>query len=311
MRSLHEQVERYLAIRRSLGFKLEDHGRLLPQFIDYLDQRGATTLTVEAALAWATKPQGVDRFRWRQRLSVVRGFARWLQPFDPATQVPPADLLAYRRTRPVPYVFLDADIDALLAAVPVVLKHPLRVATHRTLFGLLAATGMREGEAIGLDRGDVDLDAGHLTIRDTKFNKSRQIPLHASVVAELRGYAEQRDRLCPRPASSSFLISVRGLRLTGRRVRAVFTRLVEQAELAPRGGSRCPRVHDLRHGFAVTTLLDWYRDDGCDVAAKMPLLSAYLGHANPASTYWYLQSVPELMSLAARRLEPSAGVRAI
>jgi integrase/recombinase XerD len=145
MRSLHERVEQYLAIRRSLGFKLEDHGRLLPQFIDYLDQRGATTLTVEAALAWATKPQGVDRFRWRQRLSVVRGFARWLQSFDPATQVPPADLLAYRRTRPVPYVFFDADIDALLAAVPVVLKHPLRVATHRTLFGLLAATGMFSG----------------------------------------------------------------------------------------------------------------------------------------------------------------------
>jgi len=222
MRSLHERVEQYLAIRRSLGFKLEDHGRLLPQFIDYLDQCGVTTLTVETALAWATKPQGVDRFRWRQRLSVVRGFAGWLQPFDPATQVPPADLLAYRRTRPVPYVFFDADIDALLAAVPVVLRHPLRVVTHHTLFGLLAATGMREGEAIGLDRGDVDLDAGRLTIRDTKFNKSRQIPLHSSAVAALRDYAEQRDRLCPRPASSSFFISVRGRRLTGRRVHAVF-----------------------------------------------------------------------------------------
>ena len=247
MNTLHERVEQYLAIRRSLGFKLEDHGRLLPQFVTYLDQCGAAALTVEAALAWATTPQGVDRFRWRQRLSVVRGFARWLQTFDPATQVPPADLLAYRRMRPVPYVFCEADIDALLAAVTAVLRHPLRVATHRTLFGLLAVTGMREGEAIGLDRGDVDLEAGWLTIRDSKFNKSRRLPLHPSTVKVLRDYAAQRDQLCPRPATSSFFISVHGRRLTGRRVRAVFTRLVDQAGLAPRGGSRRPRVHDLRH----------------------------------------------------------------
>jgi site-specific recombinase XerD len=223
MNTLHERVEQYLTIRRSLGFKLDDHGRLLPQFITYLDQRGAATLTVDAALAWATAPQGVNRFRWRQRLSVVRGFARWLQTLDPATQVPPADLLAYRRTRPIPYLFSEADIDALLTAVATVLKHPLRVATHRTLFGLLAATGLREGEAIGLDRGDVDLEAGLLTIRDSKFNKSRQLPLHASTVAVLRDYATQRDRLCPRPATPSFFVSVRGRRLTGRRVRAVFT----------------------------------------------------------------------------------------
>jgi integrase len=247
MNRLHERVEQYLAIRRSLGFKLEDHGRLLPQFVTYLDQRGAGMLTVEAALAWATQPQQVDRFRWRQRLSVVRGFARWLQPLDPATQVPPADLLAYRRTRPIPYLFTEADTDALLAAITTVLRHPLRVATHRTLFGLLAVTGIREGEAIGLDRDDVDLAAGLLTIRDSKFGKSRQLPLHPSTVVVLGDYATQRDRLCPRPATSSFFISVQGRRLTGRRVRAVFTRLVDRAGLAPRNGSRPPRVHDLRH----------------------------------------------------------------
>ena len=304
MNRLHERVEQYLAIRRSLGFKLEDHGRLLPQFVTYLDQRGAGTLTVEAALAWAIQPQQVDRFRWRQRLSVVRGFARWLQPLDPATQVPPADLLAYRRTRPIPYLFTEADIDALLAAIMTVLRHPLRVATHRTLFGLLAVTGIREGEAIGLDRDDVDLSAGLLTIRDSKFGKSRQLPLHPSTVAVLRDYAAQRDRLCLRPATSSFFISVQGRRLTGRRVRAVFTRLVDRAGLAPRNGSRPPRVHDLRNGFAVHTLLDWYRDGG-DVQARLPLLSAYLGHARPSSTYWYLQAVPELLTLAAQLLEPS------
>ncbi|HZN70128.1 MAG TPA: tyrosine-type recombinase/integrase [Micromonosporaceae bacterium] len=307
MNTLHERVEQYLAIRRSLGFKLDDHGRLLPQFVTYLDQCGVAALTVEAALTWAITPQGVDRFRWRQRLSVVRGFARWLQAFEPATQVPPADLLAYRRRRPVPYLFAEADIDALLAAVTMVLRHPLRVATHRTLFGLLAVTGMREGEAIGLDRGEVDLAAGWLTIREAKFNKSRRLPLHPSTVAVLRDYAAQRDRLCPRPSTSAYFISVRGRRLTGRRVRAVFTRLAHQAGLAPRGGSRRPRVHDLRHGFAVATLLDWYRDGG-DVAARMPLLSAYLGHARPSSTYWYLQAAPELLALAAKRLEPWTGV---
>lgn len=304
MTTLHERVEQYLAIRRSLGFKLEEHGRLLPQFVTYLHECGAAALTVEAAFAWATTPQGVNRFRWRQRLSVVRGFARWLQPFDPATQVPPADLLAYRRTRPIPYLFTEADIDALLAAVTVVLRHPLRVTTHRTLFGLLAVTGIREGEATGLDRGDVDFAAGSLTIRDSKFGKSRQLPLHPSTVAVLRDYAAQRDQLCPRPATSSFFTSVQGCRLTGRRVRAVFTRLVDQAGLAPRNGSRRPRVHDLRHGFAVHTLLDWYRDGG-DVQARLPLLSAYLGHARPSSTYWYLQAVPELLTLAAQLLEPS------
>ena len=304
MNTLHERVEQYLSIRRSLGFKLEDHGRLLPQFVTYLDQRGAAALTVEAALDWATGPQGVDRFRWRQRLSVVRGFARWLQTLDPATQVPPADLLAYRRTRPVPFLFSEADVDALLAAVAAVLRHPLRVATHRTLFGLLAVTGMREAEAIGLDRDDVDLDAGGLTIRDSKFNKSRQLPLHPSVVAVLRDYAAQRDRLCPGPATSSFFISVQGRRLTGRRLRAVFTRLIDQAGLVSRNGSRRPRVHDLRHTFAVRTLLDWYRDGG-DVQARLPLLSAYLGHARPSSTYWYLQAVPELLTLAAELLEPA------
>jgi integrase len=304
MTTLHERVEQYLTIRRSLGFKLEDHGRLLPQFVAYLDQRGAATLSIDAALDWATRPQGVNQFRWRQRLSVVRGFASWLQAIDPATQVPPADLLAYRRSRPIPYLFSEADIDALLGAVTAVLRHPLRVATHRTLFGLLSVTGMREGEAIGLDRDDVDLDAGSLRVRETKFNKSRQVPLHPSAVAVLRVYAAQRDRLCPRPATPSFFISVQGRRLTGRRVRAVFTRLVDQAGLAPRNGSRRPRVHDLRHAFAVRTLLDWYRD-GDDVQARLPLLSAYLGHSRPSSTYWYLQAVPDLLALAAQRLEPS------
>jgi integrase/recombinase XerD len=246
MSRLHERVEQYLSIRRSLGFKLEDHGRLLPGFATYLDQAGQAVLSVEAALAWAMQPQMVQPFRWKQRLSVVRGFARWLQALDPATHVPPADLLAYRRARPTPYIFSDAEISALLDAAGE-LRHPLRAATHRTLFGLLAVTGMREGEAVRLDRDDVDLDAGLLTIRNTKFNKSRQLPLHCSTVAVLRQYTKQRDRFCPRPTAPSFFVSVVGRRLAQRRVRAVFSDLINQLGLQGRGGSRRPRIHDLRH----------------------------------------------------------------
>jgi integrase/recombinase XerD len=307
MSALHQQVDDYLGLRRALGYKLEDHGRLLPGFVDYLDQAGVTTVTIDAALAWATLPQGVQPYRWKQRLTVLRGFARYLQTLDPGTQVPPSDLLAYRRQRPPPYLFGAADIAGLLAAAGA-LSHPLRAETHRILFGLLAVTGMREGEALRLDRGDVDFDAGLLAIRQTKFNKSRLLPLHASTVTALRGYARDRDRLCAQPGQPSFFVSTRGTRVAGRRVRAVFADLIDQVGLQPRFGSRRPRVHDLRHSFAVATLLDWYRD-GLDVAARMPLLSAYLGHTSPTSTYWYLQAAPELLTLAAGRLEPPLGAR--
>jgi integrase/recombinase XerD len=307
MSPLHQHVADYLAVRRALGYKLVDHGRLLPDFVDYLEASGASTVTVEAALSWATRPQDVQPYRWKQRLSVVRGFAGYLHALNPATQVPPSDLLAYRRRRPTPYLFSDEEVNALLTAAGA-LHHPLRAVTHRTLFGLLAATGMRIGEALRLDRADVDLDAGRVDIRKTKFNKSRQLPLHASTVAALDGYTRDRDRLFPAPTQPSLFINIRGTRLADRRVRAVFADLADQVGLEPRCGSSRPRIHDLRHRFAVATLLEWYRSD-VDVAARMPLLSAYLGHTSPASTYWYMQAAPELLALAASRLEPPMGGR--
>jgi len=293
-------------VRRALGFKLVAHGNLLVDFVDQLDQTGTSALTIEAALAWATKPQGVQPYRWKQRLTVIRGFAIYLNALDPATEVPPADLLAYRRQRPTPYLFSDADIAALLAAAGDLGNAP-RAATYRTLFGLIAATGMRCGEALALDRDDVDLDTGVLTIRLTKFNKSRRVPLHRSTLAAVRGHLDERDRLYPRPVQPSLFVSTTGTRLADRRVRAVFADLVDQSGLKPRFGSGRPTIHSLRHSFAVATLLDWYRD-GADVASRMPLLSAYLGHVSPASTYWYLQATPELLSLAAQRLEAPVGV---
>ena len=306
MNSLYQQVEDYLSVRRALGFKLVAHGNLLVDFVDQLDQTGTSALTIAAALAWATKPQGVQPYRWKQPLTVIRAFAIYLNALDPATEVPPADLLAYRRQRPTPSLFSDADIAALLAAAGDLGNAP-RAATYRTLFGLIAATGMRCGEALALDRDDVDLDTGVLTIRLTKFNKSRRVPLHRSTLAAVRGHLDERDRLYPRPVQPSLFVSTTGTRLADRRVRAVFADLVDQSGLKPRFGSGRPTIHSLRHSFAVATLLDWYRD-GADVASRMPLLSAYLGHVSPASTYWYLQATPELLSLAAQRLEAPVGV---
>ncbi len=307
MSQLRQAVDDYLAIRRSLGFKLRDHGPLLADFVDTLDQARAATVTTQLTLAWATKPGGVRPSRWKQRLSVARGFAGYLNALDPSAEVPAADLLPYRRERPTPYLYSQADIAALLAAAGT-LRPSQRAATYQTLFGLLAVTGMRVGEAIGLDRDDVDLEIALVTIRQTKFNKSRQLPLHPSTVTALCGYASQRDQLCNRPKAPSFFVSTVGTRLIDTLVRSVFARLVGRVGLEPRSGSGRPRVHDLRHSFAVATLLDWYRD-GVDVAARMPLLSAYLGHTSPASTYWYLQAAPELLGLAAQRLEHREGER--
>jgi integrase len=307
MSPLRQRVEDYLTLRRALGYKLEAHGPLLLDFVDDLEQAGTSTVAVEAALAWAMKPQRVQPYRWKQRLTVIRGFARYLHALDAATQVPPSDLLAYRRRRPTPYLFSEEEIVGLLAAAGA-LAHPLRATTHRTLFGLLTATGMRGGEALRLDRGDVDLDGGMLDISKTKFNKSRRLPLHPSTVAALGDYACERDRWLPVAAQPSFFINTRGTRLAARRVRAVFAELVDQIGLEPRAGSGRPRIHDLRHRFAVASLLGWYRS-GVDVAARMPLLSAYLGHTSPTSTYWYLQAVPELLVLAAGRLEHPTGAQ--
>jgi integrase len=242
---LRARAEEYLRIRRALGFGLEDHARLLPAFIDHLDRVGAAMPTIEAAVEWATSPQGVQPFRWKQRLTVVRGFLRWLHGLDPAVPVPPRDLLAYRRRRPAPYVMPAGDITKLLDAASR-RPRPLSAATYHTLFGLLAVTGMRVGEAVGLDVDDVDLDAGVITIRRTKQRKQRRIPVQSTTVAALRDYAQLRRHLCPHPKTSSFFVSSRAGAITTRRARAMFARLVDAAGLESRGGA-LPRVHDLRH----------------------------------------------------------------
>jgi integrase len=298
MSELRQALADYVAIRHALGFQLRGYDRLLDDLVEDLTRAEATTLTTELAVAWATKPADAQPFRWKTRLSVARGFARYLQTLDPAAQVPPSDPLAYRRARPAPYLYSAAETDALLAATDT-LRPALRAATYRTLLGLLAVTGMRVGEAIALDRDDVDLCELRLTIPAGKHT-ARQLPLHPSTAGALDAYARRRDRLCPAPQAPSFFLSTAGTRVIYECVRETFVKLRRVAGL-DRAARRSPRIHDLRHSFAVHTLLDWHRA-GVDVAGRLPLLSAWLGHRHPASTYYYLQAAPELLALAAERL---------
>lgn len=302
MSPLRHAVADYLSIRRALGYQLERAGRLLAQFVDYLEEVGAETVTTEHALAWALLPPDVSA-RWAAtRLSVVRGFATHLAAIDAATEVPPADLLPGRGpSRNTPYLYSDDDIAALLAASDT-LRPALRAATYHTLLGLLAVTGLRIGEALALDRGDLDVDAGLLVVRAGKFAKLRELPLHATTVAALRGYLARRDGLHPTGDPAPLFISTAGTRPGYRGVCQTFRQLADRAGLEPRAGSCRPRLHDLRHSFAVNTVLEAYRT-GADVQARLPLLSTYLGHVNPAATYWYLSAAPELLGLAGQRLE--------
>jgi integrase len=305
MSVLRKHLEDYLALRRSLGFKLGRPGQMLEGFVGYLEQSGAATVTTGHALAWATAPAGADPSWWRLRLAAVRPFARYLAPLVPGTEVPPAGLLPGPGSRrAVPYLYSGAEVAALMAAAGAI-RTPFRAATCQVLIGLLAATGMRVGEAIGLDRDDLDSGQGLLTIRGGKFGKSRQLPLHDSVLEALTGYARLRDCRPGRPASPAFFPSTAGTRLIYNNVHWTFRELVKAAGLEPRSAACRPRIHDLRHTFAVTTLARWYADGG-DVAARLPLLSTWLGHADPSGTYWYLTGTPELLALAAARLEPGA-----
>jgi len=308
MNALERSLDDYLRIRRALGYTLTDSGRLLADFVAFVDQAGSDTITTDLAVAWATLPRDTSPGWWARRLSAVRGFARYQLTIDAATEIPPIGILPGRNHRPTPFLYSEDDIVALLAAART-LSSPLKAATFETLLGLLASTGMRVGEAIRLDHTDIDLDDGTVTVNDSKFGRSRVVPLHNSTVDALRAYADLRDRLCPHPNAPSFFVSTRAARLAHSTINETFHQLLRQAGLdqsAP--GGRRPRVHDFRHSFAVGTLLGWYRDGG-DVQARLPFLSTYLGHVHPSDTYWYLSAAPELMSLAADRLHVSESDR--
>lgn len=300
MSPLHEALVDYLAMRRALGYKLEREGRFLPQFLDFVEQRGEQRLSTQTALAWARLPHSSPGW-WSARLRIVRGFAVYMHQVDPENEVPATELLPCAPRRATPYLYDKAQIAALMT-VAGTLRSPHRVATIQTMIGLLAVTGMRIGEAIGLDDHDFDARNGCLLVRGAKFGKSRELALHPSATAALRRYLRRADRPAPISDVSPLLITMVGTRLLKCDAQRTFKTLTRRAGIQARSGSCRPRLHDLRHSFAVATVLDGYQQNE-DVGRRLGLLATYLGHVNPAATYWYLSAAPELMHLAADRLD--------
>jgi integrase len=306
MSAFAHHAEEYLRLRRTLGHELADAVRLLPRFVTYLDAIGATTITVETALAWVQRPDADPSSSvWMRRMTVVRGFARHMSGIDPATEVPPLGLVTFRRRWRPPFIYSAADVEALMAEVPRLVPTPFRAATFQTMIGLLSATGMRVSEAIALARSDVDLTDGVLVVRVSKFNKSRELPVDSTTVHALAAYAQIRDGSVPHPKSPTFFMTSKGTPVVYPHFRAKFRALVTASGVGD-GSPVTPRIHDLRHSFAVHTLARWYRA-GEDVGALLPRLSTYLGHLTPGYTYWYLSAAPELLALAAARLEKGKG----
>jgi integrase len=308
--SLAARVEQYLAERRRLGFELSHMGQALGRFARYVKAHGHRgPLTVELMASWArqVKRGQADRVAAARALRMLRPFMRWLQQFDASTEVPDEATFGSLPGRVAPHIFSDEEIAALLeAAAEIGPPRSLRGAVMQTLFGLIACTGLRISEALALTDADVDLKTGVLMIRRSKFGKSRLVPLHPSAVAALASYQAKRARYVPAHSEQPFFIGTRG-RLLGsaigdRQAHRIFEQLRRQLGWPPRGGHAAPRIHDLRHSFAVRRLMRWH-ERGADMHQHMLALSTYLGHAKISNTYWYLTGVPELMRLVGKRFE--------
>jgi integrase len=311
MKSLSKSLEEYLALRRALGFKLKEDGRVLTEFVSFLEGQGISYITTELAVQWATKPTNVQQSHWARRLRMVRFFAEYRSASDPRTEVPSPKLLPDTYRRNPPYIYTDDQVMSLMEAAKrlpstVPLTTGLRAETYYTLLGLLSVTGMRISEALALNSEDIDLNRAVLTIRGAKFGKTRLVPLHKSTQQALQRYTDFRDHIYPKPKTSSFFVCERGTRLGYWGVLRTFVRLSRETGLRGPDDSFGPRMHDFRHRFAVTTLVRWYRE-GLDVDRHIHTLSAFLGHVKISDTYWYLSAVPELLQLALARLDGSKG----
>ena len=306
MSALREALIQYVAVRRALGTKFREPAVTLDHFVDFLEREAAEFITTELALRWAIEPEQVQRATWARRLGLARGFAGWLSAVDSRTEVPPRRILDARRRRTAPHIYTDQQIERLIAEASQ-LPSPtgLRALTYSTLIGLLAATGLRPGEALALDRSDVDLANGILSIRQTKFGKARFVPVEDSTRGALEHYAQRRDELCSHRRSEAFLVSEKGIRLAGFAARRTFAKISCALGLRPQAErrriGRGPRLQDFRHSFATGRLVEWYRA-GLDIKQELPKLATYLGHVDVGLTYWYIEAVPELLQLAAKYL---------
>lgn len=306
MSELRQALEEYLALRMKLGFKLKDVGKALRDFLAFLESKGASHITRDLALHWAQQPAESQPATWARRLGLVRCFAAWRSVTDPRTEVPPKGLIPNRACRMRPYIYSDKEIQQIIQrARQLPSSTGLRGGTYSTLFGLLAVTGLRVSEALSLNREDVDLDEGVLTVRWTKFGKSRLVPVHETTLEVLANYTRTRNCIFPRPTTPSFLLSERGVRVKRWAAEYNFAKVSREVGLRapakPYRHGHGPRLHDMRHRFAVLTLIDWYRA-GVDVEREIPKLATYLGHAHMHTTYWYIEGVPELLELATQRI---------
>jgi integrase/recombinase XerD len=303
MKPLAKAVRDYLSMRRGLGFKLVRHETDLREFLLFLEQKRSAAITAKLALEWATRHENQKPYQWAARLSIVRGFTRHWSATDPSIEVPALGLLPYRPPRAQPYFYTKLEIQKLLKAAktrPSV--DPLRPWTYHSLFGLLAVTGLRLGEALNLQTENMDWSQGILTIKEAKFGKSRLVPLHHSTCKVLADYVRRRDDRFRARTDGPFLVNKNGKHLDKGEVHRAFYLLSRQIGLRAANASHGPRLHDFRHRFAVETLLRWYRS-GDDPKRRLPILSTYLGHAHVTDTYWYLTGTPELLGAAGDRLE--------
>lgn len=300
MSALAAGLADYLRLRRSLGYKLERAGQVLASFVACAGAAGAEHVTTDLAISWALLAPNPDSCWRAARLSAVRGFARYLHAIDPAHEIPPAGVISRGPGRPAPYLYSEGEVTALMTAARR-LRPPLRAATLETVIGLLAVSGLRAAEVIRLDNDDVGFGDAALTVRASKGGKSRIVPLDQTTMEALRSYAAVRDRCFPQPLSGSFFVCAAGRRLRGGNLRYAFATVAGLAGLRAPGSARGPRLADFRHSFAVQTLTGWYKA-GLDTGPRLPMLSAYLGHVSPASTYWYLSASPGLLAAAAGRL---------
>lgn len=302
MKTLRESLKEYVAMRHALGFKLEQASKYLLNFISFLENKKASFITTQLALEWAQQPSSARKATWASRLSAIRGFAVYRQVTDCRTEIPPSNLLPTTCFRLKPYLYTNMEIARLMeAALAMQAAGLLTRRTYYCFFGLLSVSGMRPGELIQLKLADVDWTGGLLTVKESKFGKSRLIPLDDTTVRALAEYAELRDKLLRHPSPYFFISSV-GTKLSGAVVRRTFYQLSRQIGLRGQKQRNGPRLPDFRHRFAIETLSKFYRD-GEDAEHWLPVLSTYLGHASINDTYWYLNACPELMEQAVRRLE--------
>jgi integrase len=308
--SIASQLDRYLSVRRSLGFDLRTDERVLRRFARFADQEGASHIDTALFLRWDASLPDVGTSTRSARLGKVRLFAQWLSSIDPAHEVPPRGLLPDRSGRARPYIYNEAEIASIIATAKELPSiYGLRGLTCSTLFGLIAVTGLRISEALALEDNDLDTGNGVLRVRRGKLGRERLLPLDRTVVAQLVAYSAERDRLLGR-AAPAFFVTENGTKLTDCCARYNFARACQQIGLRAhqhycRHG-RGPRIHDLRHTFAVRTMINWYRT-GKDPAREMIRLTTYLGHTDPDNTFWYLEAVPELLDLAMARATANGG----